>query len=244
MSQEKLSQEKRRVLVLGGTGAVGSAVVRELTQSGHLPEFTYCASEPLADEIAAETRARKWHLDLRDVSALPNFARMLETEQALPDVVIHCVTIVRQARVNEASDDDWEMTMSVNARSAFQVCREFGGRMANAGRGDIVFVSALDRTQSLPIPAVFAASQGLVSALVMTAAKDLGSRGVRVNAVALGLLATGIGANLDKKLVEDYLAMSALRRLGDAKEVAKTITWLALHNTYSNGKVVSVNGGI
>lgn len=239
-----MSQEKRRILVVGGTGAVGSAVVRELAQSGYLPDFTYCSSELRAAEIVSETRSRKWRLDLRDTSALPNFARMLEAEQALPDVVIHCATIVRQARVDEASDDDWETTMGVNARSVFQVCREFGGRMARLGRGDIVFVSALDRTQSLPIPAVFAASQGLISALVMASAKDLGSRGVRVNAVALGLLDTGIGANLDKRLIDDYLAMSALRRLGDAKEVAKTITWLALHNTYSNGKVVSVNGGI
>ena len=239
-----MSQEKRRVLVLGGTGAVGSAVVRELAQSGHALNFTYCASEARAEEIANETQARKWRLDLQDASALPKFAAMLETEQAVPEVVIHCATIVRQARVDEASDQDWDTTMSVNARSVFQVCREFGGRMAKVGRGDIVFVSALDRTQSLPIPTVFAASQGLVSAFVMAAAKDLGPRGVRVNSVALGLLNAGIGANLDKKLVEDYLAMSALRRLGEAKEVAKTITWLALHNTYTNGKVVSVNGGI
>lgn len=239
-----MNEEKRRVLVLGGTGAVGRAVVRELSSAGVSSVFTYCTSDRLAEEIAAESGARKVQLDLRNHAALPNLARMLDAERAFPNIVIHCATVVRQARVDVATDDDWEATMGVNARSAFQVCREFGGRMAQHGGGDIVFVSALDRTQSLPIPAVFAASQGLVSALSMSAAKELGGRGVRVNAVALGLLDAGIGANLDKKLVEDYLAMSALRRLGDAKEVAKTITWLALNNTYLNGKVVSVNGGI
>jgi 3-oxoacyl-[acyl-carrier protein] reductase len=239
-----MNQEKRRVLVLGGTGAVGRALVRTLVPAGVSTVFTYCASEARAEEIAAENGARKVRLDLRDRAALPNLARTLDAESALPDVVIHCATVVRQARVDAATDDDWEETMGVNARSAFQVCREFGGRMAERGGGDIIFVSALDRTQSLPIPAVFAASQGLVSALSMAAAKDLGGRGVRVNAVALGLLDAGIGTNLDKKLVEDYLAMSALRRLGNAGEVAQTITWLALNNTYLNGKVVSVNGGI
>ncbi len=239
-----MSQEKRRALVLGGTGAVGHAVVRELAQNGITSIFTYCAAEDRAREIAAECASRPVRLDLRNGLALPTLAKELETENAFPNVVIHCAAIVRQTRIDEATDEDWDMTMQVNARSAFHVCREFGGRMAKSGGGDIVFVSALDRTQSLPIPAVFAASQGLVSALTMTAAKDLGPHGVRVNAVALGLLNAGIGTNLDKKLVDDYLVMSALRRLGDAGEVAKTITWLALHNTYLNGKVVSVNGGI
>lgn len=237
-----MNQEKRRVLVLGGTGAVGSAVVRELSSSG--TSFTYCNSDARAKELAVAHGARCMQLDLRDAGALPKLAAQLEAENALPDVVIHCATVVRQARIDVATDDDWDATMGVNARSAFQVCREFGGRMAKSGGGDIVFVSALDRTQSLPIPSVFAASQGLVSALAMSAAKDLGPRNVRVNVVALGLLDSGIGANLDKKLVEDYTAMSALRRLGHAAEVAKTITWLALNNSYVNGKVVGVNGGI
>ncbi len=237
-----MNQEKRRVLVLGGTGAVGRAVIGELSSSEI--SFTYCNSEARAKELSVAYGARFMQLDLRDAGALPKWAAQLEADKTLPDVVIHCATVVRQARIDVATDEDWDATMSVNARSAFQVCREFGGRMAKSGGGDIVFVSALDRTQSLPIPSVFAASQGLVSALAMSAAKDLGPRNVRVNVVALGLLDSGIGANLDKKLVEDYTAMSALRRLGHAAEVAKTITWLALNNSYLNGKVVGVNGGI
>lgn len=239
-----MNQEARRVLVLGGTGAVGGAVIRELVQAGFSPVFTYCTNEERANEISKEYGLRKEHIDLRDGAALPKLAAKLEMEQAFPDVVIHCATVVKQARVDVATDEDWDSTINVNARSAFQVCREFGGRMAKGKGGDLVFVTALDRTQSLPIPAVFAASQGLVSALVMGAAKELGARNVRVNALALGLLGAGIGTTLDKKLVDDYLAMSALRRLGEAGEVAKSITWLALHNTYLNGKVVSVNGGI
>lgn len=239
-----MNQEKRRVLVLGGTGAVGSAVVRELSQSGHTATFSYCTSEARAAELVAEYGGHSVRLDLNDTNALPKLAAQLEAENVFPHVVVHCATVVRQSRVDEASNEDWETTMSVNARSAFQVCREFGGRLAKSGGGDIVFVSALDRTQSLPVPSVFAASQGLVSALAMAAAKDLGPRNVRVNVVALGLLESGIGANLNKKLVDDYMAMSALRRLGKAAEVAKTLTWLALNNSYLNGKVVSVNGGI
>ncbi|MDI1447067.1 SDR family oxidoreductase [Polyangium sp. 6x1] len=238
-----MNESKRRALVLGGTGAVGSAVLTELARAGIPSAFTYHHEEARARALEHELSARPLKLDLADPAALGRLVASLEAEGALPDVVIHCAAIVRPARVFEATDDDWEATMAVNARSVFQVCREFGRRLEGRG-GDLLFVSALDRTQSLPVPAVFAASQGTTSALVMAAAKELGPRGVRANVVALGLLDAGIGKELDSKLADEYKSFSALRRLGTPEEAAKTITWLALHNTYANGKVFSANGGI
>ncbi|MDI3288272.1 SDR family oxidoreductase [Polyangium sp. 15x6] len=238
-----MNESKRRALVLGGTGAVGSAVLAELARAGVPSAFTYHRAEARARALESELSARPFRLDLADPAALGRLAASLETEGALPDVVIHCAAVVRPAAIFEATDDDWEATMTINARSVFQVCREFGRRLEGRG-GDLVFVSALDRTQSLPVPAIFAASQGTTSALVMAAAKDLGPRGVRANVIALGLLDAGIGKELDPKLAEEYRSFSALRRLGTPEEAAKTITWIALHNTYANGKVLSANGGI
>ena len=238
-----MNESKRKALVLGGTGAVGSAVLAELRRAGIPSAFTYHQAEARARALETDLSARALRLDLTDPASLGRLAASLEAEGALPDVVIHCAAIVRTTRVFEATDDDWEATMTINARSVFQVCREFGRRLEGRG-GDLVFVSALDRTQSLPVPAIFAASQGATSALVMAAAKDLGPRGVRANVVALGLLDAGIGKELDPKLADEYRNFSALRRLGTPEEAAKTITWFALHNTYTNGKVLSANGGI
>ena len=239
-----MSEPKRRALVLGGTGAVGSAVMRALSAAAIPLHFTYHENEEKARTLAEETGAAAHRVDLRDVSALPALASALEQRGEAPDVVVHCAGALRVSSLDAATDEDWEATMTIHGRAAFQVCRDFGKRMAARGRGDIVLVSALDRTQSLPIPATFAASQGLVAALAMAAGKDLGSRGVRVNVVALGLLDAGIGTALDPKLVADYKNLSALRRLGTPEEAARTIAWVALQNTYSNGKVLSVNGGI
>lgn len=234
----------RRALVLGGTGAVGSAVVRELSRAAIPVHFTYHQNEEKAKALQAETSAMGRHLDLTKPNAISSLAEALLHEGASPDIVVFCAGVVRPARIDQATDEDWETTMAIHGRAAFQVCRDFGKQMAERGRGELLLVTALDRTQSLPIPATFAASQGLVSALVMAAGKDLGPRGVRVNAIALGLLDAGIGRELDPKLITDYKSLSALRRLGTPEEAARTIGWLALQNTYLNGKVVSANGGI
>lgn len=239
-----MSEQSRRALVLGGTGAVGSAVVGELSRAAIPVHFTYYQNEERARAITNETGASCQRVDLFEKGAMAALAQSLDHAGLAPDIVVLCTGAVHARRIDMATDDDWEATLAVHGRAAFQVCRDFGKQMAARGRGDIVLVSALDRAQSLPIPATFAASQGLVSALAMAAAKDLGALGVRINVVALGLLETGIGAKLEPKLVADYKSLSALRRLGRAEEAAKTIAYLALHNTYLNGKVFSANGGI
>ena len=121
------------------------------------------------------------------------------------------------------------------------VCQLLAPHLAG---GDVVLVGALERTQSLPIPLAFAASQGALAAVTMALAKELGPQDVRVNMVAAGVLEAGLSDDLDAGVLADYEAFSALRRRGTAAEVAACILWLALQNTYFSGKVLPVNGGI
>jgi NAD(P)-dependent dehydrogenase (short-subunit alcohol dehydrogenase family) len=229
---------------LGGSGTVGREVLRALSRAGASCTFTFHQGESTAKELSRELGCEAIALDLRDPSALPALASTLEGEGAVPSVVVHCAAVLRGAPLGECSDSDWDDSMAVNARSAFALCREFGRRIAAQGGGDIVLVGALDRTQSLPVPTAFAATQGLLGSLCMAAAKELGPQGVRVNMVALGLLDAGLSLGLAPKLRDDFRAYSALRRFGTAPEAARTIAWFALNNTYVNGKVLSANGGI
>jgi 3-oxoacyl-[acyl-carrier protein] reductase len=97
-------------------------------------------------------------------------------------------------------------------------------------------------TQAVNLQSAFIAIQEL--APQMAAAKELGPSGVCINLVSLGLLEGGLSREVDAKLVADYKNFSALRRLGQPAEVAKAILWLALENTYMNGRVLAVNGGM
>jgi 3-oxoacyl-[acyl-carrier protein] reductase len=232
----------KRAFVLGGTGVVGRVVVRALHAEGFAVTFSFFQSEPQAHALAKEIDGRAVRVDLTEATALPAALSALDGEP--PRVAVHCAGTLVSAPLAELSDDQWERSHSINARSAFQLCRGLGPLMAAHGGGEIVIVGGLDRTQSLPIPVAYAASQGMLSALVMAAAKELGPRGVRVNMVALGVLGAGLSTGLPEKVRQDFITYSALRRHGTPEEAAKIIVWLATQNTFVTGKVIAVNGGI
>lgn len=230
----------RRAVVFGGTGTVGSAVLRALRARDVRATFTYLRSEDRAQSLARDLGHTPARLDLADAAALTAFVRGLEPV----DAAIFCAGVLDPTPALDLDDAAWDRAQAVNARAPFLACRELARGMAARGRGDLVLVGALDRGQSLPVPVSFAAAQGHLAAMTMALAKEVGPKGVRVNLVALGLLDDGLSLGLTKEVRDDYLAFSALRRFGTAGEAAASIVWLALENAYMSGKVLAVNGGI
>jgi 3-oxoacyl-[acyl-carrier protein] reductase len=232
----------RRALVLGGTGAVGSAVLAELARRGVHAAFSYHRSEDRARALALEHGHEAFRVDLADAAATRAALDALVAHGAPPpDLLIHCAAISAGVPLEEIDLATYQQAMAVNVQSAFLAAQW----MAALRRpGDIVLVGGLDRAQSLPLPVHFAATQGALSALVMALAHELGPRGIRVNQVAIGVLDGGLSQGLATRRRRDYETFSALRRAGKPAEAAKAIAWLALENTFIQGKVVSVNGGI
>ncbi len=221
---------RSRALVLG-CGAVGGAVVRGLAAARVPTLFTFAGDERRAAELARETGARAERLDLADGAALP---ALLDRVDA--DLLFHCAA--------PPLDADLDRAYAVYARAAFVAATTLAPRMKRGGGGDLVFFGAIDRAQSLPLPAPLAAAHGMVAAMTMALAKQHGRDGVRVNMVALGLLDDGLSRGLDPAFADDYRKFSALRRLGAPSEAARVALWLALESTYVTGKVIAVNGGI
>jgi 3-oxoacyl-[acyl-carrier protein] reductase len=219
-------------------------VLKGLARASVPTAFSWHQSRERAQALASELSMRSVQVDLSDAAVTRTALRGLREEGFVPNLFIHCAGVNQGATLGDITDERWSKTMAVNCQSAFIACQELAPAMAQAGEGHVVLVGALDRTQSAPSPVHFAASQGALSALAMAVAKELGPKGVRVNVVVLGLLESGLSREVGQKLVADYKGFSALRRLGRPEEAAKAILWLALENTYMNGKVLPVNGGI
>lgn len=215
----------RRVLVFGGTGHVGQAVLRQLTQTDAAVVFTWHTNKKKAKALTAELGYAAYALNLKNVNAIRSLVREL-----MPDVLIHAAAI---------NVDDLDACYAVNCRSAYVAVNAMP-----TGPRDVVLLGGLDRVQSLPLPPAYAATQGMLSGMVMALARALGPDGLRINLMALGPLDGGLSTGLGTGQLADYERFSALRRRGTADEAAKAAVWLALENTYLNGKTVPVNGGI
>jgi 3-oxoacyl-[acyl-carrier protein] reductase len=241
MSTENPS--RRCALVLGGSGAVGSAVVRALASRGIETHFTYLENEQGARALTEETRARAHRVDLRDGHAFTAWLDAHVTHVS-PTVLIHAAGLLGPATIGACDVAALDALSAVNLRAPLAAMRALAPVMAREGGGDAVFIGALDRTQSLPMPVAFAATQGALSSAVMALAHELGRSGIRVNLLASGLLDAGLGLRIEESLRRDYLAYSALRRFGSPSEIARAAVWLALDERSMTGKVMPVHGGI
>lgn len=220
-----------RALVLGGTGAIGSAVLRGLAKARVPTTFTYRTHEAKARVLASELDQRALQLDLADLAAV----RALAPDLADVGALVACAA---SPLSKEETDEEIARALTVSIHAPLILCRALGGP------ANVVFVGALHAAQALPLSASFAASQGALGPLAMALAKELGARDVRVNLVTGGLTKDGISASIDPARVSDFERFSALRRLGTPEEIAAPVLWLALENTYVSGKVLQANGGI
>jgi 3-oxoacyl-[acyl-carrier protein] reductase len=233
-----------RAWVLGGSGAVGGALVRELRSRGLDTTLTFHRGRARALELEGATGAKTLELDLAEPGALRSALSARLAAGDAPDVLFHCAAIADSVPFAELTDARLEQMQRIGVGALVAAVQTLAPRWIERGRGSAVMVGALVGGQSLPLPVGLAAANGAAIAAVMALAKELGPHGVRVNAAVLGPLESGLGGELSAKTRSDYLAFSALKRLGTVEETARAIAWLGLDDRAMNGKSLAIQGGI
>lgn len=231
----------KRVLVLGGSGTLGQAVLAELQRVGAAACFTYHQQEEKAQALARETGFAAHAVDLRQADAVAQLFEALARDDALPEVVLHCAGIAPVLALDEIDAPAWDEVQAVHGRAALQCAQQ----MARRGlRGSLVLVAALDGLAPVAAPAHYAASQGALWGLTQALAKELGPRGILVNLAVAGVLEGGISHALEPALRDAYRRYAALGRTGTCAEAARALRWLALENTYLHGAQFPITGGL
>jgi NAD(P)-dependent dehydrogenase (short-subunit alcohol dehydrogenase family) len=214
----------RRVLVLGGSGHVGQAVVRGLARGGDRVAFTYQQGEA----VAAALPGLALRCDLALPGAVAALFAALDAAGFMADDLVHCAAA---------------HAVRVQAGALIDAAAALSQRPAGRPRNLVAF-TGLAPGQSFPIAPHLAAAQGALSAAVMALAHALGPQGLLVNGVALGLLDGGAAQAVSAAQAAEYTRFSALRRVGRAEEAAATALWFIHHNTALSGKVLPANGGL
>lgn len=231
----------KKVLVLGGSGDLGAALLRELKRGGAEVVFTYCRRADVAAALGEELGFSAYAADFMEADAVDSLFDALARDARLPDVVVHCAGVAPIAPVGAVTAASWDAVHAVHGRAALLCAQQMERRGL---RGALVLVAALDGLQPVPAPAHYAASQAAMWGLTMALAKELGPKGILVNLAVVGVLDGGIAAALDPKLRESYRRYSALGRTGTCAEAARGLRWLALENTYLNGAQFPLTGGL
>jgi 3-oxoacyl-[acyl-carrier protein] reductase len=234
------------VLVTGGSRGIGRAIVDALVAEGARVPFTWKSDEAAALEVVQSSHglASAYQLDLRDRARIAPLVQELESSYGAIDGLVNNAGIQRSELLAMTSDDVWDELLDVNLGGAFRCCREVVRSMVSRRRGAIVNIASLSATHGVAGHSAYAASKAGMLAMTRCLAREMGRRGIRVNAVVPGYVATDMTAPLPPQAVEHLRATECLRQGTDAAAVAQAVVFLLSPRAAAmTGQVLTVDAG-
>jgi 3-oxoacyl-[acyl-carrier protein] reductase len=232
-------------VVLGASGGIGTAVCEQLAAAGSQVAVASRASDRL-DDLADRLNAPKWVIDASEPESIETAVREAAEKFGRLDGVANCIGSVLLKAAHLTSYAEWDETLIANLTSAFAAVRSGVRAMRDSG-GSIVLVSTAASLVGIANHEAIAAAKGGINSLVLSAAATYASKGIRVNAVAPGLVKTPMTRMIWERprSAEASVAMHALGRLGEPDDVASAIRWLLdTGNSWVTGQVLGVDGGL
>jgi NAD(P)-dependent dehydrogenase (short-subunit alcohol dehydrogenase family) len=221
---ERFAAEGASLVLNDRDAAALQTLVAALTGAG-------CAARGIAGDVSQEA----------DVRLVMNTA--VQAHGGL-DILVANAGVIPEADLASATAELWDRTMATNGRGMFLCCKYAAEIMVARGRGAIVCLSSISAFAGQPGQAVYGPSKFVASGLTKHLAIDLAAKGVRVNAVAPGTIATPAVARMDQAAIDEVVKLHPLRRMGRPEEVASAILFLASDEaSFITGAVLPVDGG-
>jgi 3-oxoacyl-[acyl-carrier protein] reductase len=239
------SLDGKVALVTGGSRGIGAAISRELARAGAKVAVNYRAGQEAADEVAGEIGGLAVPADVSNAEEVKALIERVEGELGDIDAVVNNAGITRDTLIARMTDDEWETVIDTNLRGTFNTCRAVSRKMLRRRAGSIVNLSSVVGLHGNPGQANYAASKAGIIGLTKALARELGSRGVRVNAIAPGYISTELTDVLPEEARGLILQNTPLGRLGEPEDVAGAVRFLCSDEAaFITGEVLLVDGGL
>ncbi len=227
-------------VVTGGASGLGASIASTLVESG---ARVHVFDRRKAPAEFAE-RMRFHELDLTSSRAIDSAIVDVLRAEGRIDHLINNAGVTRDGVLWKLADEAWDEVLDTNLGAAFRMLRAVVPSMRKAGRGSIVQVSSINGMRAKFGQSNYCASKAGLIALTKTAARELGSFGIRVNTVAPGMIQTEMTRTLPAEVLERALAESALGRIGAPRDVTGAVLYLLSESaSHVTGTVLCVDGG-
>ncbi len=226
------------VVITGGSRGIGAAAVRLFADRGDRVWFLYEKNDAAAQAVAAETGAAAIRCDVADE------AQVNAAFASLPpvDVLVNNAGIAHFGLINQITPEEWRRMFAVHVDGAFHCIRAALPGMLQKQRGCILNVSSMWGQVGASCEAAYSAAKGALLALSKALAQELGPSGIRVNAIAPGVIQTDMCASVAPEVLDQLRQQTPIERLGTPEDVACAMVYLA-DAEFITGQVLPVNGG-
>jgi 3-oxoacyl-[acyl-carrier protein] reductase len=237
-------------LISGGSRGIGRAVARRLAEAGHDVSFCYQANESAAEEVAKEldqlgVRVRAERVDVTDGDAVRAWVAATEDDLGPVSAAVTSAGITRDGPLVMMGSDAWRQVLGTNLDGVYHVCKAVAFPMMKRRAGSIVTLSSVSGVYGNATQTNYAAAKAGIIGFTKALAKEVGRYGIRVNAVAPGMIDTDMTGALPEQARATLLAGIALGRFGTADEVADAVAFLCGDTAgYVTGAVLEIHGGI
>lgn len=242
--------EQKIAVVTGASRGIGKAIALRLAGDGYKVIINYNGSEAAAIEVKNQIeqtggRAEIYQCNVAEFDSCLRFVEKVIEENGHIDVLVNNAGITRDGLLMRMSEEDFDRVIDTNLKGTFHMIRFASRYMLKQKKGHIINMASVVGVAGNAGQANYAASKAGVIGLTKSAAKELASRGITVNAVAPGFIDTDMTQAMTDAAKEATLEQIPLKRVGTPKDIAETVAFLASDKaSYITGQVISVDGGM
>ena len=238
------------VIVTGGTRGIGKAITEGFLKTSAKVIVTYTSNEAAVALFRQDNRQFVDNIDIRKLDVtkyedVEEFFKYMDTKYESFEVLVNNAGIRKDSVLAMMKESDWHDVMNVNLAGIFYMCKFAVKSLMRKRYGRIINIGSVMERYGFEGQANYAASKAGLSALTKSLSKEVATRGITVNCISPGFIATELIEDLPDKLRESYLARIPLKRFGSTEEVAACVLFLASREaSYVTGSTVEVAGGL